>query len=67
MPRNLHLSESSNPSVKPHIPKNHVLFIVTSGGCSCDLFAEEQEEDEHEKTIKMFGVNTKGKAGPNRK
>ena len=54
MPRNLHLSESSNPSLRPHIPQNHVLFIVTSGGCSCDLFAGEKEEDEHEKTIKKL-------------
>ena len=33
------------------MPENYISYIVTTGGCSCDLFSEEPEEDEQEKRI----------------
>ncbi len=50
-PRNLHLIESNNPSINQHMPENYISYIVTTGGCSCDLFSEGPEEDEQEKRI----------------
>ena len=51
MPRELHLIETSNPSITPHIPENYISYVVTTDGCSCDLFSEESGDDEITKRI----------------
>ena len=35
--------ESNNHSINQHMPKDYLSYIITTGGCSCDLFSEEIE------------------------
>ena len=61
IPRGLHLIESSNPSINHHMPEKYVSYVVTSGGCSCDLFSEEPEEYEHDRRINKLRKKYKRK------
>ncbi len=49
IPRNLHLAESNAKSVRSYIKEDYALLLLTTGGCSCDLFSEESSEDKREK------------------
>ena len=49
IPRNIHLSPSSNPATQNLIPNNYQHLYVTSGGCSCDLFNEDHNESTKDK------------------
>lgn len=41
--RGIELSRTSNESIMKLLPNEYSAFLLTSGMCSCDLFAEEQE------------------------
>ena len=41
--RGIELSRTLNESIIKSIPNGYSAFLLTSGMCSCDLFAEEQE------------------------
>ena len=41
--RGIELSRTLNESIIKSIPNDYCAFLITSGMCSCDLFAEEQE------------------------
>ncbi len=40
VPRGLHIGATSNRTLKNHLPDDVSLYLVMSGGCSCDLFSE---------------------------
>jgi len=54
IPREIHLSETSNPSLEGLLPKDYVNFLVITGGCSCDLFNEDDLEANKEDVIKKL-------------
>ena len=41
--RGIELTRTSNESIIKLLPNEYAAFLLTSGMCSCDLFAEEQE------------------------
>ncbi len=54
IPRGLSIFECSNPSIIEYLPKDYSLYYLITGMCSCDLFSEENNEEDIQKTEKKL-------------
>jgi hypothetical protein len=50
IPRGLSIIECSNPSIIEYLPKSYSPYYLITGMCSCDLFSEESNEEDLQKT-----------------
>jgi hypothetical protein len=54
IPRGISVKPVTNRSIKQHLPKEFVTYIITCGMCSCSLFSEEPEKEEPKNHIKKL-------------